>query len=82
MNEVYYKIYQSSRLNGLLTVVCMQWFDEDDYDQDRFFTDEDGDILQFDTEEEAEEWLSENIRMEMIDPEHRKVKFNRDDYLK
>lgn len=82
MNDVYYKIYQSHRLNGLLTVVCMQWFDEYDYDQEKFFTDEDGYVLQFDTEKEAEEWLNENIKPEMIDPEHRKAKYNRKDYLK
>lgn len=82
MSDVYYKIYQSGRLNGLLTVVCMQWFDEYDYDQEKFFTDEDGYVLQFDTEKEAEKWLNENIKQEMIDSEHRKAKFNRKDYLK
>jgi hypothetical protein len=82
MNDVYYKIYQSDRLNGMLTVVCMQWFDEYDYDKDKFFTDEDGYVLEFDSEQEAEEWLNENIKKEMIDPEHRKAKFNREDYLK
>jgi len=82
MNDIYYKIYQSSRLNGMLTVVCMQWFDEYDYDEDKFFTDEDGDVLKFSTEDEAERWLNKNIKPELIDPEHRKVKFNRQDYFK
>ena len=82
MNDVYYKIYQSSKLNGLLTVVCMQWFDEFDYDQENFFTDEYGYVLEFESEVEAEKWLNENIKAEMIDPEHRRAKFNRSDYLK
>ena len=82
MNDVYYKIYQASNLNGLLTVVCMQWFDEFDYDREKFFTDDDGDILEFDSEIEAEKWLNANIKPEMIDPDHRKTKFNRSDYLK
>ncbi len=81
-NDVYYKIYQLTKPNDLLTVVCVQWFDELGYNQDRFFTDEHGHALEFDTEREAEEWLNENIKPEKIDPEHRKVKLNRKDYLK
>ena len=80
LNDVYYKIIQCE--DGVLTVACLQWFDEYDYDQDRFFTDEDGYQLKFDTEEEAEEWLNENIKPELIDPEHRRLKFNRLDYFK
>ncbi|MGD1416490.1 hypothetical protein [Bacillus stercoris] len=79
MSDVYYKIYL---FNEMLTVVCMQWFDEVDYDQDKFFTDEYGYALEFETEEEAERWLNENIKPEMIDPDHRKAKLNREDYFK
>ncbi|MCY8228769.1 hypothetical protein MOC30_14360 [Bacillus spizizenii] len=82
MNDIYYKIYQSSRLNELITVVCMQWFDECDYDKERFLTDEEGNALKFDTEENAKRWLNENVRTEMIDPDYRKIKFSRSRCLK
>lgn len=36
-NEVYYKIYKSDVLGNRLTVICMQDFDEIDYDSRRFF---------------------------------------------
>lgn len=81
-SDIYYKIYASPRFSGLLTIVCMQWFDEYDYDEDRFFTDEDGHVLEFSAEEEAINWLNENIRVEMIDPEYRRTEVNRSYYLK
>jgi hypothetical protein len=31
-NDVYYRIMRSNNDESLLTIVCMQWFDECDYD--------------------------------------------------
>lgn len=87
--DVYYKIMKTDE--DLLTVVCLQWFDEYDYDQEDFFTSDDGDQLQFwdfegetyvNGREKAIKWLNENVKLEKIDPRCRKVKFNREDYLK
>lgn len=79
-NDVYYKIYKTPRLDDKLTIVCMQWFDEYDYDQDRFFYDKDGYLLQFDDEEKAITWLNENIKAELIDPEYVRNKKHDDSF--
>jgi hypothetical protein len=71
---VYYKIYKSELLGGRLTVICMQDFDENDYEQNRFFKDKEGNILMFHEESEAIQWLLENIKEELIDPEYLKEK--------
>ena len=65
-NDIYYRIYLSHR-SEKLTVVCMQDFDEDDYDVHRFMTDEDGDRLRFEFEEEAIDWLNKHVKREYID---------------
>jgi hypothetical protein len=78
MSDVYYKIYQMN--NGLLTIVCLQDFDECDYDQDRFFTDYWNNQFKFSREKAAEDWLNRNIKPQLIDPKHRKVKINKEDY--
>jgi len=84
MSDIYYKIYKSERKNWQLVVVCMQWFDEYDYHQDRFMKDEDGEALKFDYENQAIEWLNDNIKLEMIAPEYRRscVSHNDEDYFK
>lgn len=69
-NKVYYRIYKSKRLNNKLTVVCMQWFDEYDYEIERFFKSKNGEILKFYDESEAIKWLLENIKEELIDPKY------------
>jgi hypothetical protein len=69
-DKVYYKIYKSNLLDGKLTVVCMQWFDESDYESERFFRDKDGRVLKFYDENEAINWLLENIKEELIDSEY------------
>jgi len=33
-NKLYWRLYLSK--DGYVSAVCMQWFDENDYDQDRF----------------------------------------------
>jgi hypothetical protein len=80
-NEVYYRIYYWDEI-GKLTVVCMQWFDEYDYHEDRFMTDDDGERLKFSSEEDAVRWLNENVKPEMIDPKYLSVKYNRNAFLK
>lgn len=50
-NSVYYRVIRSYKDNRPV-VACMQWFDEPDYDQSRFLTDE-----QFETEADAEAWI-------------------------
>jgi len=64
--SVYWKIFLGR--DNLLTIVCMQWFDEYDYDQSRFYT-KDGEIPKWTSEEDAKKYLNDNFRKEMIDPE-------------
>jgi len=68
-NDVYYKIYANR--DDLITVVCMQYFDEDDYDQSRFYR-ENGETLRFDDEEKAIEFINEKFRKDFIDPEYQR----------
>ncbi|WP_431785894.1 hypothetical protein [Paenibacillus lactis] len=65
---------------GYATLACMQWFDEYDYDESRFFKDSDGDLLRFESKEEGIRWLNENIKSDMIDLEYRK--YNHIEYYK
>jgi superfamily I DNA and RNA helicase len=74
--EVYYKIYKSESLNGKLTILTMQDFDECDYLEKRFLKDKEGNILRFDNEKEAIQWLLDNIKEELIDPEYLKSKIS------
>lgn len=53
--EVYYRVLKED--DNSLHVVCMQWFDEEDYDQDKFAKDDDGNPLKFDSELEAEYFI-------------------------
>ena len=84
MEEVYYKIYKSKRKDWQLVVLRMQWFDEDDYCQDRFMKEKHGDVLKFNSEIEAIVWLNDNIKPEMIASEYRNkvFSFNDEDYYK
>jgi hypothetical protein len=82
-NEVYYKIYKSELLGNRLTVVCMQDFDEIDYNKDRFFKDKEENILKFYEESEAIQWLLDNIKKELIDSEYLQSKvLDNSDYYK
>lgn len=45
----------------------MQWFDEDDYDKDRFYK-ENGVPLMFSSEYQAKEFLNKHFKEEYIDP--------------
>lgn len=66
-NEVYYKLYLSSRTD-LVTVVCMQWFDEPDYEAKRFVRNENGEPYFFLDEDEAIAQLNEWFEPHQIDP--------------
>jgi hypothetical protein len=72
INPVYYRIIRSSNDDTLLTICCMQWFDESDYNESRFLcakgTQE---RLKFSSEEKAIKFLNENIHQENIDPDYR-----------
>lgn len=50
INEVYYRLYVDSHDEPC--VVCMQWFDEFDYDKKRFINE-----TKYETEEQAESAL-------------------------
>lgn len=54
-HEVYWRIYHCH--DDKFAVVCMQWFDEFDYDEERFMTDLDGDRLQFFSEYHDDEFV-------------------------
>lgn len=71
MNEVYYKLFHCKE--GYLTIVCLQWFDEFDYDKSRFYKEDENDLI-FDEEEKAIQYLNVNFAKEDIDPEYRRVK--------
>lgn len=63
--------YRPLTYNGYTTLACMQWFDEYDYDEKRFFRDSNGKRYKFTNEKEGLEWLLENIKHHKIDPEYR-----------
>lgn len=62
MSEVYYKILIHK---GVLTPVCMQWFDEHDYDQKKFLSTDNFPFLkvpaQFESEEAANEFIKQVV---------------------
>lgn len=70
VGEVYWKLYRSAR-NELVTIVCMQWFDEGDYEEDRFIVNSNDEVHTFETEEMAKEKLNEWFEPKEIDPEYR-----------
>lgn len=65
-NEIYYKAYMPEHKHYFV-IVCMQWFDENGYDQSRFLK-KNGQVLQWDSEEEAEKYLVEHIKSDYIEP--------------
>ena len=80
---IYYRIFKSYNYKNKLTIVCMQDFDEIDYDQKRFLKDKEGYVLKFDDKEKAIEWLLKNIKEEFIDPEYliMKIIINKEDVV-
>jgi len=79
-DEVYYKIYYYEPEDNV-TVVCMQYFDEHDYIQENFFKDKNGEVLKFEWEHEAIQWLNDNVIEDKIDPEYKKG-FNQSKFMK
>lgn len=71
MNDIYYKLFHSK--NGYLTIICLQWFDEVDYDKNRFYKENDVELI-FDTEEKAIQYLNLNFEKEDIDPEYYRIR--------
>gem|GEM_PF-3068429 len=76
-NECYYR---PLTYNGYATLACMQWFDEYDCDEKRFFRDENDDKYRFSNKEEGIEWLFNNIKADKIDPEYQE--YNHDHFYK
>lgn len=68
MDKIYYKLYK--RNNGLITVVCLQWFDEIDYYEKNFVRDSNNEPHSFDTEEEAIEKLNKWFKPSEIEVEY------------
>ena len=64
MSEVYYRIFFT--VDGIFTVVGMQDFDEDDYDQNRFLN-----TATYPTEASASRALNRIVKRDFIDPEYR-----------
>lgn len=57
MFDIYYKIMKD---NTGISVICLQEFDEKDYNQNLFIKDKDGNSLIFTTEEEARKYINKN----------------------
>jgi len=72
VGEVYWKILKSYRTD-LFTVACLQWFDEADYDEDRFVRNSNDEVHVFESEELAVQKLNEWYKPEEIDSEYRKL---------
>lgn len=62
--------YPFINTDGLATVVATNHWELDDYDQRRFRYDDDGDKIVFYDEEEAVEWLHENIKPDKIESQY------------
>ena len=71
-DEVYYKIYYYEP-EDYVTIVCMQWFDEKDYTQENFYTDQYGDAYLFRSIKDAQWWLNKHIQNDKIDPKYKYI---------
>lgn len=67
-SEVYYRIFLNREEK--LTIVEMQDFDEYDYDEKKFYRDDNGERMKWDDEDEAIKFLNDNFKAECIDPEY------------
>lgn len=72
LSDFYYKLLWEED-SQQVTIVCMQDFDESDYDSQLFVKDKSGDICKFSEENEARTWMSKNIKREFIDPQCRTI---------
>lgn len=75
MDEIYFKLLKitTESQKNLITVIELQQFDEYDYDENAWVRDDkrEGDELKFDNEEDAINWLFDNIKEKFIDPEYK-----------
>lgn len=69
VDRVYYKIYFLKKIQRL-TVVCMQWFDEYDYNESKFLRDDQNKIMSWDKEIDAVKYLNDNFKLEYIDEDY------------
>ena len=67
---VYYRLYKTTA--NLITIICMQYFDECDYDKTQYVRNSNGMAYYFFEEEDAIKQLNEWYEPEQIDPEFRK----------
>ncbi|UQN10318.1 hypothetical protein [Deinococcus sp. QL22] len=66
-NPVYYRILLNR--DDKLQIACLQDFDEYEYDQAKFLTDDAGQKLRFDDEDEARTWLNATYQRNRIEKE-------------
>lgn len=71
--NVYYKLYLNR--DGVVTIVCLQDFDENDYDYEKFYkiasTENQLSCVAFHNEDKARVYLNDKFRVECIDPDYR-----------
>ena len=75
VGEVYYKLIRSPHTE-LVTVACLQWFDEADYEEERFVRNSENEIHVFADEELAIEKLNEWYEQDQIDEEYRRKSYD------
>ena len=65
--EVYYKLLR--KREGFVTVICLQDFDELDYNHNHIIKNSDGKEHTFDTEDLAIKFLNDKFEIKEIDPD-------------
>jgi len=66
---VYYRLFKSYK-GEFITIITLQYFDEFDYDKNRYVRDKEGVAYYFNDEEDAIKQLNEWYTPEQIDPEY------------
>ncbi|MDF2534068.1 MAG: hypothetical protein K0R18_225 [Bacillales bacterium] len=78
---MYYGIYVTPE--DYVAHVKVADYDEHTFDETRFFKDKYGDKLKFYSEEEASEWLNENVKFDKIYPGDRVLTLkNQQEYMR
>lgn len=81
--SMFFRLYM---VNGKMDVLCLTGKTVQSFEEDYFMTDEDGHILQFDNEDDAVNWLLNNIKPDLLAPSYRNKiinpKRNREYWLK
>ena len=74
MSDAYYKILLTRE--NKFTIVCLQDFDEIDYNQDRFLTRNGScEQVRFESEDSAKQYLNCNVKEQYIDDEYKIITF-------